>query len=280
MASSVRPRLVRASTTADPRPPSGWWSSARTSRPPVAAAAAVSVAVSTGLTEYRSITRALMPSSRKLVGRGEAGVKRHPGADQGYLVIVGRSKHLAAANRERFPGVVEDRIGAPGGPHIRDALQVGHGCHQGGGAGRVAGVEDGGPVHRAHHGQVLQRHLGGAVGTDLHAGVRADQADAGPGDGGHPDEVVGPGKERGEGRGERPVAAHAETHRRGDQLLLGDVHLEVPLGMGLGELVGEGRVTDLTVHGDYIGARPERGERVPVGLAGGHLLAALVDRAA
>ena len=42
-----------------------------------------------------------------------------------------------------------------------------------------------------------------------------------------------------------------------------------------GELVGEGRVADLAVHRDDVRARAERGERIPVGLARGHLLAAL-----
>jgi len=103
--------------------------------------------------------------------------------------------------------------------------------------------------------------------------VRADQADAGPGDGRHPDEVIGPGQERGEGGRERPVAAGGDADRGRDQLLLGDEHLEVALGVGLGELVGEGRVADLAVHGDHVGTDAERGQRVPVGLAGGHLLA-------
>ena len=64
--------------------------------------------------------------------------------------------------------------------------------------------------------------------------------------------------------------------RGGDQLLLGDEHLEVALGVGLGELVGEGRVADLAVHGHHVGADAQRGQRVAVGLAGGHLLAPLV----
>ena len=127
-------------------------------------------------------------------------------------------------------------------------------------------------MHRAQHGQVLQGHLGGSVGADLDAGVRADQADVGLGDGRHADEVVGPGEERGEGGGERDVAAHAEADRGGDQLLLGDEHLEVALGAGLGELVGEGRVADLAVDGHHVGADAQRGQRVAVGLAGGHLV--------
>jgi hypothetical protein len=107
---------------------------------------------------------------------------------------------------------------------------------------------------------------------------RAGQADVGLGDGGHPDEVIGPGEERGEGRGERPVAAHADADRRGDQLLLRDVHLEEAPGMRLGEQVGESRVADLAVHRDDVGPGAERGQRLAVGLAGGHLLAAVVNR--
>jgi DNA ligase D-like protein (predicted polymerase) len=54
--------LANAASTASPRPPSGQWSSTVT-KLPVASAAARSVCVSTGLTEYRSITRAAMPSA-------------------------------------------------------------------------------------------------------------------------------------------------------------------------------------------------------------------------
>jgi hypothetical protein len=57
-------------------------------------------------------------------------------------------------------------------------------------------------VDGAHHGKVFEAHLGGAVGADLDPGVRADQAQVDTGDGAHPDEVVRPGPERGERRGE------------------------------------------------------------------------------
>src|SRR5438067_3355214 len=42
---------------------------------------------------------ALLP---QLVGRGEAGVQGDPGADQGHLVVVGRTERLGAAHRERL----------------------------------------------------------------------------------------------------------------------------------------------------------------------------------
>jgi len=95
-------------------------------------------------------------------------------------------------------------------------------------------------MDRAQHGQVLQGHLGRAVRADLDPGVRADETDIGLGDGRDPDEIVGPGEKRREGGGEWPVAADGDPHRRRDQLLLGDVHLEIPLGVRLGELIGEG----------------------------------------
>ena len=49
------------------------------------------------------------------------------------------------------------------------------------------------------------------------------------------------------------VAAHAEPDRGGDQLLLGDEHLEVALGVRLRELVGVGGVADLAVERDHVG---------------------------
>ena len=67
------------------------------------------------------------------------------------------------------------------------------------------------------------------------------------GDPGHADEVVGAGEERGEGGGERHVAADGEPAGRGHHLLLGDEHLEVALGAGLLELLGVGGVADLGV---------------------------------
>ena len=47
----------------------------------------------------------------------------------------------------------------------------------------------------------------------------------------HAREVVGTREERRERRGERPPADRLQPDRGGDHLLLGDVHLEVPLGV-------------------------------------------------
>ena len=86
-------------------------------------------------------------------------------------------------------------------------------------------------------------------------------------------------EEGGERRGERPPAARLEADSGGDHLLLGDVHLEVALGVRLREHLGERRVGYLAVDGDDVSAgRADRGERVAVGLARRHLLAELVPR--
>ena len=58
---SVMPFSIRLAMTAEPSPPSGWWSSATMMRPPVAVAAAARVVESSGLIEYASMTRAVMP---------------------------------------------------------------------------------------------------------------------------------------------------------------------------------------------------------------------------
>jgi hypothetical protein len=71
---------------------------------------------------------------------------------------------------------------------------------------------------------------------------------------------------------------HAEADRRGHQLLLGDVHLEVALGILRRELVGEGRVAHFPVHRHHVAAGADRGQRVAVGLAGSDLVADGVHR--
>ena len=80
-----------------------------------------------------------------------------------------------------------------------------------------------------------------------------------------------------EANGRQP--ARLEADRRGDHLLLGDVHLEVALGMRLREDLGERRVRHLAVDGDDIAPGGADGrQRVPVRLARRHLLAELVAR--
>ena len=95
-------------------------------------------------------------------------------------------------------------------------------------------------------------------------------------DGRHPDEVVGPGEERGERGGERDVPADGQADRGGDELLLGDIHLEVPLGMRLGELLQVRGVVHLPVQGGDAAAGADRGQRLAEGQPGGDLGAQLV----
>ncbi len=92
----------------------------------------------------------------------------------------------------------------------------------------------------------------------------------------HPDEVVGAAEERGEGGGEGDVPADGHPHGGGDELLLGDVHLEVALGIHLGELLGVGGVAHLPVEGDDVAAGADRGQRLAEGQPGGDFGAELV----
>ena len=93
----------------------------------------------------------------------------------------------------------------------------------------------------------------------------------------HAHEVVGAAQEGCEGRCERPPPAHLETDCRRDELLLGDVHLEEPVGMSLAEDLGEGRVRHLAVERDDVApCRAHGGESFAVRLACGHVAAELV----
>ena len=95
----------------------------------------------------------------------------------------------------------------------------------------------------------------------------------------HADEVVGAREKRREGGRKRPPAGDLNTDRGGDHLLLRDVHLEVPIGDGVAEDLGEGRVRDLAVEPDDVSARlPECRERFAVRLPRGHLGPDLVPR--
>ena len=112
-------------------------------------------------------------------------------------------------------------------------------------------------------------------------GVRAAERERRAADRRHAHEVVRAREEGRERRRERPPADGLEPDRGGDQLLLGDVHLEVAVGMRLRERLGERRVGDLAVEGDDVRARrAERGERIAVRLSCGHLGAELVARGA
>ena len=113
----------------------------------------------------------------------------------------------------------------------------------------VARIEDDAARDRPEHGHVLEAHLGRAVLADADADVRAADLDVGEGVGRHPDLVVGPGQEGGEGGHERDVALGREAHAHADHVLLGDEGLEGPSGKGLEELVGVGRVLDVAVDG-------------------------------
>ena len=202
---------------------------------------------------------------------------RDPGAHDRDVVVIGGAQHAAAADRELLVGPVDDRGRGPGRPQVGDALEPGHRRDELRGLVPVARVEDGAAADGAHHGEILERHLRRPVLTDGDARVGSGERDRRPADRGHANEVVGAGQERGEGRGERLPAAHLQADRGGDHLLLGDVHLEEPLRVGGAKDLGVRGVRDLAVERDDppVGGA-DRGQRIAVGLARGHLVAELV----
>jgi len=112
-------------------------------------------------------------------------------------------------------------------------------------------------VQRPHHREVLECHLGGTVLADRDPGVGTEDVQVGAADRGHPQEVVGAGQERGEGARVRLPAAHPDADGGRDELLLGDVALDVPLRVLLGEQLRLGGVADLAVeHDDVLAAVP------------------------
>ena len=130
-----------------------------------------------------------------------------------------------------------------------------------------------------HRGQVFQRHLRRAVLPDVDPGVGAAQADVGAADSGHAHEVVGPAQEGRESRREGNPLQDLETHGGGEHLLLGDVHLEEALRMGLLELLRVGGVAHLSVQRHHVAARRSHSrEGVAEGLARRHLRPRLVAR--
>ena len=202
------------------------------------------------------------------------------GADERHPVLRALAQDLGASDPEALGRAVEGRVGSARRAHVDDAWGVSHQARQLCRLVGIARVEHGGAVDRPHRGKVFERHLRGPVLADFDPCVRADQANVGLRDAGHADDVVGAAEERRKGRGERLVAADAHPHRGRDQLLLGDPHLEEPLGVRLGELVRVRRVRHLRVHRHHLRDRGQREQRVAVGLAGGDLVLLRVDRQA
>src|SRR5712692_1576342 len=90
-------------------------------------------------------------------------------ADHGALVLGGAAHHFQAADRELVVRLVDDGRLLASGPQEADAGVVGHFLHQMRRLVGVARIEDGAAPYGAHHGQVLQRHLGGAIFANGHA---------------------------------------------------------------------------------------------------------------
>ena len=206
---------------------------------------------------------------RKNVDRLERFVHGDARGDDRRTVLARAATHdLAAADREALALVVDDRGLLPRGPEIRDPFAIRHLRHELRGLIPIGGVEHRAAVDRAHHREVLEAHLRGTVLADRNAGVRTDQANLRARDRRHADEVVRAREERGEGRGERDEAHDLHAYSGSDHLLLGDVHLEEPLGRRLLEVLGMRRVRDLGVEDDHVfSCGSERGQRLAVRLS-------------
>ena len=155
----------------------------------------------------------------------------------------GRERVVAAeqiGNRVAHQPQIDRAVGGVGPVHHRDQL------------GRVGRGEDRHVRHRTHDRQVLDVEVGLADCADQQARVGAGDLDVRVAlRHQHPDRVErAVGEEHGERRRPRHVADRGQPGCRADQVLLGDAHLEEPVRVGLGELVGLGRVGEITVQDD------------------------------
>ena len=142
---------------------------------------AARVAASIGLTEYRSMTRARMPSLDQGVGRGQALMQSDPGADEGHVVVA--EDAAAWSRRPGTPlGRVEHGVGAAGGAQVADPAGAAIARRARPCSVRRSGRAPSSPCTARIIARSSRRHLGRAVGADLDAGVRADQPEVDPRD--------------------------------------------------------------------------------------------------
>ena len=208
------------------------------------------------------MTRMVMPCLHELLVRLERLEHRDAGADHRRHVAARFAQHVEAADVERVVGPVDHRRLRPRGAHVRRSAVIGHALDQAIGADGVAGIEHRDVRLRAHHREILERHLRRAILANRDAGVTAGHLDVAVADRGHPDEVAGASQERGKGRGERNGAARRKSHRGADHHLLGDEGLEEALRILLLELLAECRVLDVRIERhDAIVVGAEPGDR-------------------
>ena len=208
---------------------------------------------------------------REAIGGAQGLVQRDAGADQRDVGAV--TEGLGAADGELLAVGVERRGRLSRGPDVGDPGKIGHACDEPDRRVPVGRVQHGGAVDRAERGQVLQRHLGGAVLADRHARVRTAQAEVGAADRRHADLVVRAGQERSEGRREGGLAERLHPGLHADHRLLGDVHLEEALGRDRLDVFRVRGVADLAVEDDEVGAfSGEPGQRLAERLARGDRL--------
>ena len=100
--------------------------------------------------------------------------QEEPQNQKQHLVVRGAPDHLGLANLKLLIVAVDDLGSWPGDPDEADTPSVGGQFHGTLGGHGVAGVEDGGARKRPEHGDVLQRHLAGAVLSYGDSTVAAD----------------------------------------------------------------------------------------------------------
>src|SRR5690606_12009769 len=113
---------------------------------------------------------------------------------------------------------------------------------------------------------------------DLDSCMGSAQPDICLGNRGHPDEVVSSRKEGCESRGERSVTTNRHRHRRCDQLLLSNVHLEISLRIRLGKSARKRGVAHFSVCDENVVSYPYCFECVAVCCPSRYLFAQFVAR--
>ena len=133
--------------------------------------------VSMGFSEYRSMTRTLVPSLASCSAAARQLCKVTPAPINVTWSLALDRMTLAPPIGKYLVRWVEHRVGAASGAHVDDACSVGHLPHQERRTSGVARVQHCRAVDGAHHSQILQGHLRRAVGADLDPGMRAAQPD-------------------------------------------------------------------------------------------------------
>ncbi len=186
--------------------------------------------------------------SLQLIRRLERLKQRHAGADDGGLGAF--AQHFRAADGEFLVVAVDHRRLRARGAQELEAARLGHFFQQFFRGHGVRRIQHGTALHRAENRDVFQRHLRRTVLADADADVRTDQLQIGRGNAGDADLVRGAGEECRECRGERHMAARAETDGDGDEVLFRDETFGETVRERLVEFFRVGGILRVAVHRD------------------------------